>query len=843
MSQTRSCIVLSQGPVPTPEHNQVEGGGLRCWGLAKGIKENQPSLSVTVAYHNSYVKEKFTKEYEGINIAVWDIDELASLVAPYDTVVVSYCMGGLSTKVADVIRPDQQLVLDCNVPIYVEASARYTQDLEREYRAFHDDVGRWSHVLARGDVFMCASETQKQFYKGVLSGVGRINPATYGDDMLRIVPYGIYREAPRPSEKPITALLKPADSQAKKILWFGGIYPWFDLRNLVDSVKLLNKDVPAKLVIVGARNPFNNHPDFTRPYEELLAHINADPALKDLIIIQDWVEFEKRGDWYLDSDLVVVVNKLGDENELAWRTRLVDFMWADLPILTNAGDPLGEELIAHEAAVRLQGLSAQEIVGDLKKTLYDASKLKAVQKNLRKMKENYYWDKATKQIAADIAQHTRAVDLTSFGHRDVVLVPPAGRRGKVRRAVSKAKMVPAYARKYGMRNTYFAVKTKVGNRLRAVNIGARTAPGVVMVAHQLDNSGAPYVFMDLARSIIETHKDLPLEFHTFNPANTENIIALNNLGVKPKVHIIKDIEIPLVDGDVVILNTVAHSTILKTALYDALESGRARKLLWFVHEDDPELLFNKQEIARLKKLLDSHKLVMFIAAQKTLKNYQRVFENTKNIRIQPYKYVIPERFHKVRTEKDFDKLSFILPGTVGDGRKGQLPIFYALAAFHDKYYKQNPAKYRDFELVYVGVTNDFLSRQLLNHATKLFGNKFKHHGIVSHEKSSELIMQSNVTVCYSLREALPLFVFEGMASGHPLLRNDASGIDEQLFDGKNGLYLNSEDFQQVVETFEKILNKAKTPAKRLAEMSAYSNKVALDQAEHSYGPMVDEIVD
>ena len=136
-SRAKSCIILSQGPVPTPEHTKVEGGGLRCWGLAKGLRANDPTLKLTVAYHDSYKKEPFTDSHEDIAITTWDIESLAELLAEYDSVLVSYCMGPLSVKVVDVIRPDQQLILDCYVPIYVEVSARDTNDLDSEYHAFN----------------------------------------------------------------------------------------------------------------------------------------------------------------------------------------------------------------------------------------------------------------------------------------------------------------------------------------------------------------------------------------------------------------------------------------------------------------------------------------------------------------------------------------------------------------------------------------------------------------------------------------------------------------------------------------------------------------------------------
>lgn len=837
---SKRCIILSQGPVPTPEHKKVEGGGLRCWGLAKGMLANDSTLEITVAYHESYKQDIFTDNFEGINIKTWDFGSITELVADYDTVVVSYCMSELSVKTADAMRPDQQLILDCYVPIYVEASARDTDNLDREYYAFHGEVGRLAHVLKRGDVFLVANEPQRKFYRGVLAAVGRINPATYGQELIQVVPYGIYREEPKATEKPITKLM-PAGSKEKKILWFGGIYPWFDLRGLVDAIGLLNDNVPAKLIIVGAKNPFNNHPDFTRPYDQLIEHIQTTSS-QDRVIVQDWVEFDKRADWYLDSDAVVVINKEGEENELSWRTRLVDFLWADLPLLTNGGDPLGELLIEKQAAQRLSGLTPKEIAKDLQSMLEDDKHLQMLKQNLSNLRAGYYWDEITSDLVSVIKTHKRAKDLQHFGDQTVLPPTPSGRKSKLKKALVKGKMLPAYTRKHGLRSTYHVVRTMADNQFKRVSAGRRSQSGIIMVAHQLDLSGAPYVFIDLAEAIKQNAGNTLLEFHTFNPIHKDNIVRLNKLNIRPKIHLSKEIGLDIVQGDTIVLNTVAHSGVMKESVYSGLENGTAKHLVWFIHEDEPELLFDKGEARRITNLLQKDKITIFVAAEKIMQNYQDYFENTKNIRLQPYKYVIPERFQKIRGENDFKTLKFILTGNVADGRKGQLPVLYAFRAFLDQYYVKNPKDYRDFELAYVGLSRDFISKQIVEHADKLLGKRFKHHGQLPHDRSSELMMRSNITICYSLRECLPLFVFEGMAAGHPILRNDSSGMVEQLFPGKNGYYLDSKDYNQIVETLEEVMNKTKTSNKKLAQMSVFSNKVALDQANNTYQPMIDVII-
>jgi glycosyltransferase involved in cell wall biosynthesis len=835
----RKILILSDGPVPTPEHTKVEGGGLRCWGLAQGLKQNNQDIEITVAYNKNHAKlDAFTDNYEGIQIATWELETIPQLLHGFDSVIVSYCMGMLSVTVAQAINVNQQLVLDCYVPIYIEVSARQSNDIEGEYGAFHGDIGRWSAVLLRGDIFLCASEAQKDFYRGVLSAVGRINPVTYSEELLVIVPYGIYREEAMATNTPITQLIGQ-NQQYKKILWFGGIYPWFDLRELVNAVSKVNQKVPAKLIIVGAKNPFNGHPDFLRKYDELVSFISEN-NLDNLVILKEWVSFSDRANWYLDSDLVVVMNREGLENSLAWRTRLVDFMWADLPIITNGGDPLGEELILAGAAARFSGSLSQELADDLCALLADDKALKTLKKNLTALRPKYYWDTVTKELHSKIINGTRAKDLETMGIYK--LTEDTARSGKVTRLMRKAKKIPAYARKHGTRNTVKIIGG-IANRKLARYLPSSHEARLVFVSHQLDMSGAPFVLMDMVQQVAQSNPTLAIDFITFVPVHHQNVSALNRLGIKPKIIMDRQVVPEFNNNDVVVLNTSAHSEGLKEELFSRLESGRLTKLVWYIHEDDPELVFRPDERHRMTKLLRAGKLKILIAAKKMLGNYIHSFGTDEGIIYQTYKIVTEPKFHRVLKSNDFkDKLSFVLSGTVGDGRKGQLPVFYAFAAFYEEFFKKDPDSYREFELVFVGIIQDFLSRQLLKHKEAFTPDRFTTYGHVTKQENLAIVAKSNFTICYSIRECLPLFVFEGMISGHPLLRNDCSGVDEQLKDGENGYLVPGNDYRQLVETIERVLNKNTTSNEALAAMSQISYDMAKAQERNSYLPgLADEI--
>ena len=351
-------------------------------------------------------------------------------------------------------------------------------------------------------------------------------------------------------------------------------------------------------------------------------------------------------------------------------------------------------------------------------------------------------------------------------------------------------------------------------------------------SHQLDLSGAPFIAMDLARDFKQKHPNMPLEFHTFLPKSSNNIKELNKAGIKPKVHPNKNLAFEFAQDDVVMLNTPAFSKTFMNSVYDALEKKVIKKLVWYIHEDYPELFFleNKEKI---KEYLSSGRIVMFTPAAKIQRSYN-LFFNTRDIKLCPYKLTRSKQHHQILRAKDFNELRFILTGSVHDVRKGQLPILYAFIEFKNRYFDKNPDLYRNFNLIYVGLDKDFSSKQILKHAKNGLGNHFKSYGKVSHEKSLELMKDANITICYSLMEALPLFVFEGMLAGHPILRNDSSGMEEQLENGKNGFYLDTDDFSQIVATIEKVANRKKTSNETLERMSARSYDIAKNQESNSY---------
>ena len=844
----KKILIISNGPVPAPEIKNVEGGGLRAWGLANGLQNNsKDKYEVEVSYNQVFKQDNFTDELNGIKISTWEISTLADKIQEFDSVLVSYNAGDITQTVVDNIRQDQQLILDGYVPIHIEMSARNSDNLDREYDAFNFENKIWTKALRRGDILLCANEAQKKFYTGVMAQVGRINPITYGDeDLIQIVPYGIYREKAVAKNDPVSKLVK--NKKAFKLLWFGGIYPWFDLTNLLEAVKNANKTTPIELIMVGVKNPFNQHPDFIKRYEEVMDYIKNN-NMDEIVHITDWVKFEDRAEWYLGSDAVVLINNIGMENTLAWRTRLVDYVWADLPIVTNGGDPMSDILEANKAVYILPDLDAKTIEKEIIKISKDKETLKQVSTNLSKVRRLFYWDKVTENLSKLISKGYKPADAGLLKEVEILNSPVLQDAGgsRIVRAKNKARRITGKALRYyknnGFAATYKIATDKVVRKIKRKTVSnIDKKPKIIIVSHQLDNTGAPFVAMDLAFDIQKQVKNLgrKLKFIAFTPINIENVRELKKAGIEVEIYTDRNLWLNYNKGDIVILNSFGLSRAVTHSTIQAAKNNILDAFYWYGHEATPERFVDLDTRDEFVKLLESNKAKLYAVSKGSAEAYKEFFGTDKNTEVMNFRFDFPSDRFAVKDPEDFEKLDFVVTGAVSDGRKGQLPILYAFLNFYNNFYKKNPKTYRDFSLKFIGVDEAGYIKKQMEVSAKGLDGKCEIIGQIPRAKVLDFVEEANMTICYSYHESMGIFVYEGMAFGHPIIRNDCYGQEEQLIDGGNGWAVRNDDYQTLCDAIEESLNLEKTSNDKLAKMSKVSEEIA-EKATHSEYFVIDEI--
>lgn len=854
MSATsKSCLVITYGPVPTSQYQTIEGGGMRAWGLAQGLKAN--GLDVTVGVNSGFPQE--LTEYEGIRLVNWSLDAaFTQLINSFDAVVVSYCMGDPSVFIADNLNEDVQLILDAYVPIYIEISARDSKDIETEYTNYMADIGRFNKVLKRGDYFLYANDAQELLYSGVLSALGVINPSSYRTKRLIKAPFGIHRLPVKSSTNPYKTLgIAPDDFV---VLWFGGIYPWFRVEEYLAAIRELSADKHIKFVFVGGKNPFNPNPDFSRQYDIALMFAQQHKLTNRSVFFVDWVDFDKRVDWYAHASIIVSINQPGEENKYSWRTRVMDYIWGEVATISNGGDPLSEELIANEAAFRVPELTTNALIEAIKNVRSDPQLLRQLHKNVITLKNKYSWDVVTAETASLI----KAGKLPFVAENplrelvgapsDVIMQGAVILPGRARRVAALPVKMARKMRQKGILRTARLASSVAKTHINSRRPGKRH-PQFVFISNPINNTGAPIVLLQIIEEYVKKYGANRVRLIAPGVDEPKQKEYLRKLGVTAEQAVFGiglrfiRLQLNLQKDDVVIMNTAAIYDNYRDFILLWLKNGRLDHAYWFIHEDIAQLpivhkeFLDKHNLERVVQLAKSGSLDLLLPSKRTAAEYDELLGTpvSKPIKL---RVEVDAQYMHAQSADNFNEINFLLSGTAGDGRKGQILALSALHTFIKDYYEKSPNSYRPFKLHLVAVDKImYISQQIRWISKSQLGKYVNVYESLPKADALAISASCNAVICCSLNETFGLYIAEGMLMGHVLLRNNSAGVDEQLVDGENGFLIDHTDIKQFASKIEKLLNKKNLSNAQLQAMSEKSQKIITSYSKNTYLDQIESL--
>ncbi len=314
------------------------GPGVRYWNIARSLAVDY-GHRVTLAVPREDLGEPAD---DTVSLVGWDLETIPGLAQDHDCVILPHVHSGLSTIYREQVDPTVPTAVDLYDPVLIENIGLQPRDANgaRDFAGYLSGV---VPILKRGDFFVCANERQTYYYLGVLNTLGRINPLTYDEGILGLVPFGVPADPPRKDRAVMRGSLVGEDDLV--ILWFSGIYPWFDAHTLIEAMPTVIERLPAaKLVVMGGVHPRGHAPD--GEYKRTVRRAEELGLVDKHVFFTGWRPYEERGDWYLESDLAVTTHKESLEAALSHRTRVIDFLWGGLPSITSSGDAVGEMLSA-----------------------------------------------------------------------------------------------------------------------------------------------------------------------------------------------------------------------------------------------------------------------------------------------------------------------------------------------------------------------------------------------------------------------------------------------------------------------------------------------------------------
>jgi glycosyltransferase involved in cell wall biosynthesis len=195
-----------------------------------------------------------------------------------------------------------------------------------------------------GDYFICASERQRDWWLGLLEANGRVNPYTFSEDpslrkLIDIVPYGLPNSAPQRSKPVIKGVWPGITLEDKVILWGGGLWAWLDPLTAIRAVEeVWQQRQDIRLIFPGTKHP-NSRMAGVHTHTKAARELSKRSGLLDkAVFFGDWVPYEDWPNVLLESDLALTLHYDTLETRLAFRSRLLDYIWAGLPTVATRGD-------------------------------------------------------------------------------------------------------------------------------------------------------------------------------------------------------------------------------------------------------------------------------------------------------------------------------------------------------------------------------------------------------------------------------------------------------------------------------------------------------------------------
>ena len=368
-------------------------------------------------------------------------------------------------------RTEKVVIVDLYDPFHLE-QLEQTREHPAETRRLvvGNAVAEANKQCLRGDFLVCASEKQRDFWLGHLAALGRLNTVTYDDDntlraLIDVAPFGISPEPPQPVQPRLKGVVDGIGPDDKVILWGGGIYNWFDPLTLIRAVDVLRtRRDDVRLFFLGMQHPHPHVPEMRMSFAARTLASDLGLTGKHVFFNEQWVRYDERADYLLEADLGVSNHLDHVETAFSFRTRMLDYLWAGLPMVCTRGDVFAALVDAHGLGLTVDPGDVEGLADALDKVLSDEEFAASCRENVRTIAPEYHWSRVLAPLVAFCRAPRRAPDLLdpyarrrlargaarlytpkSGVRREVEIALDHLREGGPRRLLSKAASRVAYA--------------------------------------------------------------------------------------------------------------------------------------------------------------------------------------------------------------------------------------------------------------------------------------------------------------------------------------------------------------------------------------------------------------
>ena len=374
---------------------EMAGPAIRVWNFAQVLAQH---MDVTLAAPNR--AELPEQDFKLVHFS--DNGQLREIIKENDIIL---CGGMTFARYQSIKDSGKYLIIDIYDPYNLATLAEYENEpIKKQLETFKSVHNIFNEQFYYGDFFICASERQRDFWLGMLAALNRVNPYSYKQDptlrkMIDVVPFGLPGSRPVHTKNVLKGVIKGINREDKVIIWGGGIYNWFDPMTLVKAMDLVkDKRDDIKLFFMGVRHP---NPE-VRGLDAAGKTIELAKKLglyeKNIFFNQGWVDYGERQNYLLESDIGIITHPMHIETRFSFRTRILDYLWTGLPVISTRGDSLSDLVEKNGLGLTVEEGDEKDLAHAIIRMAGDREFHSACVKNINIISSDFSWDKVCQPI-------------------------------------------------------------------------------------------------------------------------------------------------------------------------------------------------------------------------------------------------------------------------------------------------------------------------------------------------------------------------------------------------------------------------------------------------------------
>ncbi|MBD3414371.1 MAG: glycosyltransferase [Candidatus Aminicenantes bacterium] len=389
---------------------KMAGPGIRAWELAKCLaKSFEVILAVPdYSYKSSKNKELESCDFEVIDYSLSQADRIEDVGKKSRILIMQ---GYVLSKFPEIKSLSAHLICDLYVPFPLETLFIHQKKIpsikDREYM-YLKDLNVYKDQLRHGDHFLCANIRQRDLFAGSLLCLNRINPryldhSTVLDQLISVVPFGISPDEPGENRENTRDVLQKKFPGIQKdsvvFLWGGVISNWFDPLTLIKAVqKAAAQNPKIKLLFLSTQhaNPLLPKLDMAQQAMELSDQLGLTD--ETVFFNHEWVDYSKRKDYFRAADAGVSIHINHFETYYSFRTRILDYLKYELPIICTQGDMFSELAAEKNLGLTVGSEDEEELTRALVTLAEDAEKRQHMRERIQTEKKHFFWDRVSEPL-------------------------------------------------------------------------------------------------------------------------------------------------------------------------------------------------------------------------------------------------------------------------------------------------------------------------------------------------------------------------------------------------------------------------------------------------------------